>query len=394
MPDIKKIGLLALGDERWQGGIQYMMNLINAINSIGEPGMQIHLFKQAAQKFDQIEKFNGVDVKVLDTNKVFKPFTFSNRVKWFVQRRVSGHVNPRMEQFFLEHEYDFIYPGVFSKNRDKLNSASWIADFQSYRYPDGADTSFNRNARKYLEDIAKASSKIVLSSKFCETDCHEFFPFTRGKTHVMPFAVFIDKEVLEFDEFDKIRLDYSLPERFLMVANIFAPTKDHATLFEALGILKKEGIIVNLVCTGNILDYRNLGFGNEILQMLTKNRIRSQVHMLGLIPRLHQLLLFRLATAIVQPSLNEGWSTSVEEAKALGKFLILSDIPVHKEQLPGNPDFFRAQDAMDLAEKIRVIWSREEATEFPDKRVEKSAYHSYQDQVSRFGKKFIEIGSL
>jgi len=58
------------------------------------------------------------------------------------------------------------------------------------------------------------------------------------------------------------------------------------------------------------------------------------------------------ATALLQPSLYEGWSTLVEEAKALNKFIILSDLPVHKEQIAGNVAFFDPFNATELAEKI------------------------------------------
>ena len=148
---------------------------------------------------------------------------------------------------------------------------------------------------------------------------------------------------------------------------------------------------MNLVCTGNIVDYRNLGFANEILQMLTRNKIRDQVHLLGLIPRAHQVAIFRMAVAMVQPSLNEGWSTPVEEAKVLGMNLLLSDIEVHIEQYPDNPNFFESLNAEDLAEKIRRIWNGTAGIVFPDKNNEIEAYTRYQHHVKAFGNRFLEI---
>lgn len=381
---------MAVGDEGWQGGIQYIVNIINGLNSTAVPGLEIHLFKHASQKFHGLEKFRNLRLELTDTASVFKPFSLGNRIKWFAQRKFAKRINPRMEEYFLENGYDYVYPGLFS---GILNSGSWIADFQSYHYPDGADSEFNRNARKYVAHIAEQSTKLILSSRFCENDCHRFFPFTNPRTHVMPFAVYIDPEVLAFDAFEEIRAIYSLPRRFLVVANLFGATKNHVTLFDALGILKKEGRIVNVVCTGNIVDYRNLGFANEILQMITRNRVRDQVHLLGLIPRQHQVAIFRMATAMVQPSLNEGWSTPVEEAKALGMNLLLSDIEVHKEQYPGNPDFFEALNAEDLAKKIGRLWERTTGAVFPDRQAENRAYAAYQINVKAFGGKFLEIAA-
>lgn len=44
--------------------------------------------------------------------------------------------------------------------------------------------------------------------------------------------------------------------------------------------------------------------------------------------------LMKHAIAIINPSLFEGGSTTVEEAKSLLKVIILSGIPVHREQNP------------------------------------------------------------
>ena len=61
---------------------------------------------------------------------------------------------------------------------------------------------------------------------------------------------------------------------------------------------------------------------------------------LGLVSYADLIGLMRYLTALINPSLFEGWSTTVEEAKSLGKTIILSDIPVHREQAPENGRFF------------------------------------------------------
>ena len=53
--------------------------------------------------------------------------------------------------------------------------------------------------------------------------------------------------------------------------------------------------------------------------------------------------------AVIQPSLFEGWNTSVEESKQIGKRILLSDIPVHREQNPENGVFFDPHNAEELA---------------------------------------------
>ena len=386
---------MAVGDSAWQGGIQYINNILNALNVVSSTRpLEVHLFKHSAQHFPDLEKFNHLKVIVHNTETVYGPWSFSNRLKWFAQRKLAGRINPRIENVLHRIGVDYVFPATLSDCNKKLNVGSWIADFQYHHFPVGAAAAITSSAHKTISTIAAKANKVILSSRFCEKDCLTLFPETAGKTHVMPFAVFMDEQHLQFTGFETVREKYSLPERFLMVANLFAPTKNHKTLFEALGILKREGMRVPLVCTGNIVDYAKQEFANEILQQLTEYKIRDQVSLLGLIPRADQVTLYRMAVALVQPSVNEGWSTSVEEAKVLGKNLILSNIEVHLEQYPDNPYFFEALDARSLAEVIKKVWNGNQHTVFPEIDRERTAFTSYQEQVKQFGNRFMEIAAL
>ncbi len=94
---------------------------------------------------------------------------------------------------------------------------------------------------------------------------------------------------------------------------------------------------------------------------------------LGIIPRSEQIQLYRFAAAVVQPSQFEGWSTVIEDAKALGRPIIASSIDVHKEQLQWveNVHLFRASDPVHLSECIEVLWP--DLTSGPDMGAEKLA---------------------
>ena len=63
----------------------------------------------------------------------------------------------------------------------------------------------------------------------------------------------------------------------------------------------------------------------------------------------------RGAVAIVNPSLSEGWSTNVEEARALGVPMVLSDIAVHREQAGDRAVFFDADSAIAAAGAMETV---------------------------------------
>ena len=394
MEKVKKIGLLGLGGINWIGGVQYISNIVQALNTAtAEDQFEVHIFKDERQQFVDLTGLKHVKVTYQNVGTAFPPWTYKNRAYWYYQRRFTGRVAPRVENFFIDNNFDFVYPVAMSNCGGKLNSAAWIADFQYHHYPEGASRDFTDAAYGEINFIAKNAHKIILSSKTCELDCNTIFPHTVGRTFSMPFAVYIDEKIFEKMHYSSIIEKYRIPKDFLIVSNSFCPTKNHTTLFKALGILKKQGITVNLLCTGNIVDQRNLHFANSILQSITENGIRDQVHLLGIIPREDQLMLYRMSKAIVQPSLNEGWSTSVEEAKALGKDLVVSDISVHQEQCSDKRYMFSAKDPENLAAKIKALWISNKDVQYPDLSSENLAFASYKNNVADFVKRFKEIMS-
>jgi len=70
---------------------------------------------------------------------------------------------------------------------------------------------------------------------------------------------------------------------------------------------------------------------------------------------MEQVQLLRDCDLIVQPSLFEGWSTVVEDAKALGQRIVLSDLPVHREQEPPAALFFDPMSPQDLVLQVTAV---------------------------------------
>lgn len=394
MREIKKIALMAVGDSAWQGGIQYIINIINALDAVVDnKSLEVHLFKSNTQHFSDLNNFKKIRLTVHSIEEVIPAFTFGNRLRWFLQRVLFGRINPRYENYLLKEKFDYVFPATLSDCSGRLNAGAWIADFQYHHFPDGHGQATSREAEKTISFIAHNTCKIILSSQYCAKDALQLFPVTKGKAHVMSFTVYINKEHFRMEHLRLVRDKYQIEGPYVMVSNLFAPTKNHKTLFEALGILRKKGILVPCVCTGNFVNFAKMEFTNDVLQMITDNGIRDQLYILGLIPRDHQVALYRMAIALIQPSVNEGWSTLVEEAKALGKKLLMSDIEVHQEQYPGNPYMFKALDSADLSHKMEALWQENSKNIFPQEVEEKHALIQYELKVQLFGNRFLEIAA-
>ena len=119
---------------------------------------------------------------------------------------------------------------------------------------------------------------------------------------------------------------------------------------------------MNVVASGSMQDARDPAFPASIVQAAREQGLEDQFHFLGLVPRSDIPLLMQAAVAVVNPSLFEGWSTVVEEAKSLGVALVLSDLGVHREQAPARARFFDPRDATALADALAVEWQREQGS--------------------------------
>jgi hypothetical protein len=87
--------------------------------------------------------------------------------------------------------------------------------------------------------------------------------------------------------------------------------------------------------------------------------LESKFMVLGLVARASCWGLMRHAIAVLNPSRFEGWSSTVEEARALGVNTILSDIDVHREQAPVGSLFFETGNEASLADRMQYLMNAE-----------------------------------
>jgi glycosyltransferase involved in cell wall biosynthesis len=88
-----------------------------------------------------------------------------------------------------------------------------------------------------------------------------------------------------------------------------------------------------------------------LMMQVEQRGIAANFRYLGMIPIDHVYALLRSATALINPSSFEGWSTTVEEAKSFGTPMFLSDINVHHEQA-ASALFFGLRDPAALANHL------------------------------------------
>ena len=105
---------------------------------------------------------------------------------------------------------------------------------------------------------------------------------------------------------------YHLPERFVYLPDQFWRHKNHAVVLEALSLLRATDPDITVVCTGNTNDHRAPLHFAELLTKIARLGLRNNFILLGWVPHGDIFHLMRQSLAVLQPSLFEGWSTTVE----------------------------------------------------------------------------------
>jgi glycosyltransferase involved in cell wall biosynthesis len=387
-----KIGLLMQGGRSWIGGTEYIKNIILALSSLPDEEratFEVCLLYSQSLETDIQNQLKAYLHTIYNLDNELDPFTFLNRLKWKIKRDLFKQSDPRFSHFLKKNKFNFIYPSLVPKN-EKLpyQGCPWIYDFQHKYFPDLFAKSDIEVRDRGFAEIADVSSRVVLSSRTAAADFQKFFPDSKCQTEVLQFRTSLPASWYTLDAV-AVQQKYHLPERFFLISNQFWQHKNHLVVLEALKILQSSSIYPVVVCTGHIYDYRKPDYIDIVLQNLSTYGLANQVYLLGLIPRIDQIQLMRHSIAVIQPSLFEGWSTVVEDARCLGKKMILSDFPVHIEQNPQGSEFFERHSPQQLADLIAEWWQKLHTGVNLEE--ESLAYKKNQEDVKKFGYRFLEI---
>ena len=344
-----RIGLIFTGSIDWVGGLYYIHNIISSLKELPEEkkpflliipdwGTPKEYISTLGYPYARI--FSPFEHKLSRRiyNRIFKALTSRNRFyDWMTKK------------FDLQWLYPFhdFRPEMDSVNDKKI---SWIYDFQHKLLPDLFTKDELERREKEFSLITGKSRRIVVSSYDSMNQLKRFYPDTKASVVVLQFVSVIDRE--RVTSLDKLHTRYKFSEPYFITSNQFWQHKNHLVILKSLKILKERGRIVNVIFTGKESDHRNPGYFKSLKEFVSNNGLEEMTQFLGFISRDDQLGLMQHSLAVIQPSKFEGWGTVVEDAKTLVRPVILSDIPVHREQMDDRGYFFSPDSAEELANLI------------------------------------------
>lgn len=373
-----KVGFLSEQNSGWMGGINYYKNLFIAMSKVDNPKLIPYIVLQKDKKAKLLLSYA-------------KKIKFNKDLKYQISRIFAKLSNKKFskERYFRENiEIDIV---SHTQCQDHMPAIAWIPDFQHVHLPEMFSESEIEGRNRNFKALAEKSLKIIFSSQDAFDDFKNLFPEYVHKGEILHFVAISDEDV--YKKTDEIKEEvikkFNLPAKYFYVPNQFWVHKNHKVVFEAISILKKQNIDINVVFTGNTTDYRNSNHFDELMDFAKKQNIENNIKILGLVNLIDVYYLMRNCISIINPSLFEGWSSTVEEAKSIGKNIILSNLSVHKEQSPLGGVYFDPRNPDELANILKDKWTDGESK--PDYELEKIAKEQLENRINEFGRTYQKI---
>ncbi|MCG3710613.1 glycosyltransferase [Aliarcobacter butzleri] len=326
-----KVGFIGAVSKEWMGGLNYFKNLLHSISLLENKKIEPIVF--VGIKTDE-------DIKAMFRKyaTVIEHSIFDRKsLNWYLMKIEQKIFNTNFFLSNLLKKYNIkVLSHASIVNLYGIKSVNWIPDFQHIHLPNMFSQKELNFRDKDFKQLILKSDAIVLSSYDALNDFNNFAVEYKDKAKVLQFVSQPDKKYFELTEDNKVALlnKYNLVNEFYYMPNQFWKHKNHMIVFEAVKQLVEENKNICLVCTGHLKDYRNIEHINEILDFIKINKLENNIKLLGLVDYEDVFALIKFSKAVINPSLFEGWSSTVEECKSVGKNMILSDLNVHKEQYP------------------------------------------------------------
>lgn len=310
-------------------------------------------------------------------HKCFKDFRYPVRMVNFLWNKLGW---PSMGLFF-KTSLDLTHsptPLVLPSPGKKIVT---VYDLCFLEYPHLSDDESRHVFSPRIEQSLHRADSVITISHFSKEQILKRFSVDKDKIHVTHLGIDHNfwREVAQ-EETERIKSKFNLPSSYLLFVGAQEPRKNIGNLIEALKIIHSQYRKTPLVLAGSEgKDSAN------ILDRIKTHDLKQWVHMTGYLNDFELKNIYRSATALIFPSLCEGFGLPLLEAMASGIPIIASHAPALPEICQDAALFFDAEQPEDMAEVIlRVLKDtdlREDLVKRGNKRVQDFSWESTAEQT-------------
>ena len=380
-----RIGVFGVAGGDWIAGGRHLVNLLAALRAADPRAVETFLVNPDDRLLADLGE---LDLPTAGIVRYALPRRRTPRsVLNSAARRILS-LDPTADRELAAAGVRVAFGNVLPYRLRRVKTVSWIPDLQHVHLPDHFSEDERERRSAAFRRCMAVSDRVVVTSASVRDDLARLAPAHAAKCVVLHPASAFPAAVYRADPREVVAA-YRLPEKFFYLPNHFWTHKNHAAVLEAVRILRDRGQRIVVVMTGIAADFRAPGYPSEFFRRVAELGLREQLIYLGVVPRRHVAMLMRQCLAVVNPSLFEGWGYSVSEATALGRPVILSDIPVHREQNPPTASFFPPDDNGALAAALDTAWNDFQPGEDPQRAA--CANEAGARRVREYGELFINM---
>ena len=375
---MKKIGILAFASENDGGIFQYAQSMIDALKE--DKTRKYIIFSNIND--DRFDEY-GLEVRKVDKprSSLFAKVVRAFQFLLFIQKA----------WFFTKEELDkfrdidmFLSPAISAYPHFYMNKpfVFTLHDMQERYYPEF----FSKYERlmRWLNNrtLARSADKIICESNFVKNDIVKFTGIDGDKISVIqspPPENFLNYK-FESEQFEKVKVKYDLPDKFVFYPAQCWFHKNHIKLVEAFKIVSKKYDDVYLILTGS--QQNNY---NNLMARIDKLNLNDKIKHLGYIDYEDLPYFYKMSQFLVMPTLFESVSIPIYEAFALEVAVCSSNVVALPEQVGVAGLIFDPHNINDMAEKMMVYLSdeglRKEKARLGFERVKNFNHNEYREKL-------------
>lgn len=330
-----KLGVVALARPENGGTYQYTLSMLQALRHAS--GFEVTLYGDPENR-DFVEL--GFPIRRFTESR-------AHQLMALIARKT--HIGPS-DPFILQ---DIMLAPIYSLAllRTSKPFAYTLHDLQELYYPENFSLWQRIWRRQVHSHLLGRASRVICESQQVKADIIRFFGVAAERTVVIPappLRQFLADEDNGRLQAERVRL--GLPQTFLFYPAQFWAHKNHLRLIEAFREVVKEVPDLNLVLTGRKRD----GYA-AVMNIVDKFGLSERVYYLGHVEQNDLQSIYKLATALVMPSLFESVSIPIYEAFQVGTPVAASNILAIPEQVGDAGVLFDPRSVASIRDAILSI---------------------------------------
>jgi glycosyltransferase involved in cell wall biosynthesis len=344
-----KVGVVVDGGTYWLGGVNYFRNLFTAVHRLPNAAIEPVIFtgSRGRSAFAGFPPFKVVQSEIINARSL----------PWFLRKGIQlvSSRDRLFERLLHRHGVSALSHSGYLGTGSPIASIGWIPDFQHLHLPEFFSKEEQLQRNRIFMELCKKCDRVIVSSECAKADLRSFAPQYAHKAAVLKFVA-SPESAAGLPTLQQLQQQYAFHGQYFLLPNHFWAHKNHRVVITALKLLKQQGKRVFVLATGSTNDDLRPGFFDALMEYARECDVLDSFRVLGVVPFADLAGLMQYAVAFINPSRFEGWSTTVEESKSLGKRILLSDIPVHREQSPELSLYFQPDDPEALAAALLTTW--------------------------------------